>query len=171
MTQVTLTEGGSTNIMATIVGDAPSSEIKIPLDISDYPSGEFAEKDYDIPEEITIKSGMKSGNVRLTTTNNSKDDRYHRLVAVEIDDLRLPSGYTSGDRNRFEVVIKDNEETNVSLQSPSRTSLSEDFSQNTPNNLKVEFKIQMARPVTAHLREQPPLSLMSRNPNPSSRSI
>ncbi len=44
-------------------------------------------KDYSIPEEITIKSGMKSGNVRLTTTNNSKDDRYHRLVAVEIDDM------------------------------------------------------------------------------------
>ena len=148
MTQVTLTEGGSTNIMATIVGDAPSSEIKIPLDISDYPSGEFAEKDYDIPKEITIKSGMKSGNVRLTTTNNSKDDRYHRLVAVEIDDMRLPSGYTSGDRNRFEVVITDNETTNVSLQSPSRTSLSEDFSKNTPNNLKVEFEIHMARPVT-----------------------
>ena len=148
MTQVTLTEGGSTNVRATVVGTAPSSDIKIPLKAMGYPSGEFAMGDYSIPEEITIKSGKKSGIARLTTKNNSKDDRYYRLVAVEIDDKNLPSGYTSGDRNRFEVVIKDNQKTNVSLQSPSRTSLSEDSSKNTPKDLRVEFKIQMDRPVT-----------------------
>ena len=147
MTQVALTEGDSTNITATIVGDAPSSNISIPLKITEYPSDEFAMGDYSIPEEITIRSGEKSGFVRLKTKNNSKDDRYHRLLSVEINDTKLPSDYTSGDRNRFEVVIEDNDKTNVSLQSPSRTSLSEDASQNMPKDLNVEFKISMGRKV------------------------
>ena len=147
MTQVALTEGDSTNITATIVGDAPSSNISIPLKITEYPSDEFAMGDYSIPEEITIRSGEKSGFVRLKTKNNSKDDRYHRLLSVEINDAKLPSDYTSGDRNRFEVVIEDNDKTNVSLQSPSRTSLSEDASQNMPKDLNVEFKISMGRKV------------------------
>ena len=125
-TRKTLTEGQSTTITAEIAGAAPSSDIQIPLKVTGFPGDEAMEDDYSIPEFITILANQKSGNVTLKITDDAVDERYRELLVVEINDANnFPSGYTKGDRSKYEVVMLDNDKTPVSLQSLNRTALTE----------------------------------------------
>ena len=122
ITRITLKEGKGTTVTASLAGDAPSSDVSIPLKVTGYPANEVSSGDYSVPSSITIKSGEKSGTVNLRITNNGIDDRHHRLLAIEIDDASgsWPQGYRKGDRSRFEVVMEDNNRTPVNLQTLSR---------------------------------------------------
>ena len=111
-TRRTRTEGQTTTITAEIAGTAPSSDIEIPLKFDHYPSGEATSADYSIEKVITIESGKKSGAVTLTITEDTDDERYRELLVVEIDDMtNFPTGYTKGDRSKYEVVMLDNDKT------------------------------------------------------------
>ena len=82
--------------------------------------------DYSIPNSITILAGQKSGSVTLAITDDTDDERYRELLVVEIDDaMNFPTGYTKGDRSKYEVVMLDNDKTPASLLSPSATALTE----------------------------------------------
>ena len=126
-TRETLTEGQSKTITAEIAGAAPTSDIEIPLKFIEFPSGEATSADYSIRNSITIKAGQKSGSVTLTITDDTEDERYRELLVVEINDAKnFPSGYTKGiDRNRYEVIMLDNDRTPVSLSGPALTALTE----------------------------------------------
>ena len=96
-TRRTLTEGESTTITAEIAGEAPSSDIEIPLNVIGFPSNEVTSADYSIPESITIKAGQNSGSVTLTINDDTDDERYRELLVVKIDDMtNFPTGYTKG---------------------------------------------------------------------------
>ncbi|MDE0512722.1 MAG: hypothetical protein OXI88_13145, partial [Gammaproteobacteria bacterium] len=120
-----LDEGQSTVITAVITGAAPSSDIQVPLKFTGYPAGEVDSSDYSIASTVTIKSGKTSGDVTLTVSDDSVDERYRELLVVEVGDTNLPDGYTKGDGSRFEVVMVDNDRTGATLQQLSKTSLSE----------------------------------------------
>ena len=142
-TRATLTEGQSKKITAEIAGAAPTSDIQIPLKFGHFPTGEATPADYSIPESITIEAGMKSGSVTLTITDDNDDERYRELLVVEIDDaVNFPTGYTKGDRNKYEVIMLDNDPTGTKLQdlSPSTGVLSEDS-----GNRNATFRVQMDR--------------------------
>ena len=125
-TRRTLTEGDSITITAEIAGAAPSSDIQIPLKFDHFPNGEATSTDYSIPESITIKGNDKSGSVTLKIEDDSEDERYRELLVVEIDDAtNFPTGYTKGDRRKYEVIMLDNDHTPVNLQSLNRTALTE----------------------------------------------
>ena len=126
-TQATLDEGKDAKLTVTLVGDPPTSDISIPLKFTVFPAGEATSSDYRIPASVTIKSGQKSGSVTLQIVDDSLDERYNEILAVEIDDSAgsWPQGYTKGDRNRFEVVMRDNDKTSASLQNLSRAALTE----------------------------------------------
>ena len=140
-TQVELEEGASTTVTATLVGEAPESDIVIPLETTVYPA-EDGWNNFDLSDKILIKSGKKSGSATLTTTKSATDDRHYVLLAVEIED-ELPTGYEKGDRSRFEVVIEDITPTKVQLRASNLFSLSEDPLMNN----KATFEIEMSRPV------------------------
>ena len=140
-TQVELEEGASTTVTATLVGEAPESDIEIPLETTVYPA-EDGWNNFVLPDKIIIKMGEKSGNATLTTTQSATDDRHYVLLAVEIED-ELPTGYEKGDRSRFEVVIEDITPTKVQLRASNLFSLSEDPLMNN----KATFEIEMSRPV------------------------
>ena len=125
-TRRTLTEGASVTITAEIAGAAPTSDIKIPLKFAHFPSGEATPADYDIPTSIPIMMGTKSGSVTLKITDDKEDERYRELLVVEINDAdSFPTGYTKGDRSKYEVVMLDNDRTPVNLLMPSATALTE----------------------------------------------
>ena len=125
-TRRTLTEGHSVTITAEIAGAAPTSDIRIPLKVTGFPSDEVTSADYSIPEFITILAGQKSGSVTLAITDDTDDERYRELLVVEIDDdTNFPDGYTKGDRSKYEVVMLDNDKTPVSLLSLSKDKLTE----------------------------------------------
>ena len=142
-TQITLQEGQDTTVTATLVGEAPTMDIEIPIKHADYPVGEG--KGFTVPPSIKILAGEKSGTVNFTTDSNPADDRHHVLVAVEIDETKLPDRYSKGDRSRFEVILEDTTPTTVSLRALSHSSLTED-TEDTDNN-KATFEIHMSRPV------------------------
>ncbi len=160
-TQVELEEGTGTTVTATLVGEAPSSDIEIPITATVYPA-EDGWNNFTLPDKIQIKAGQKSGNVRLETTRNPTDDRHYTLLAVEIDEGRLPNDYKKGDRSRFEVIIEDTTPTKVTLSAPASFSLSEDPSMNN----KATFEIEMSRPVKAPPSGGAPFSYDVVEPNP-----
>ena len=126
-TRRTLTEGQSTIITAEIAGTAPSSDIEIPLKFDHFPMGEATPDDYSIDKFITIKANETSGNVTLAVKNDSMDERYRELLVVEIDDTKnFPTGYTKGDRSKYEVIMLDNDKTPANLTGPTLTALTED---------------------------------------------
>ena len=126
-TRRTITEGQSVTITAEIAGVAPSSDIQIPLKVIGFPSDEVTSADYSIDEFITIKATETSGNVTLTVKNDSMDERYRELLVVEIDDTKnFPTGYTKGDRSKYEVIMLDNDKTPANLTGPTLTALTED---------------------------------------------
>ena len=56
------------------------------------------------------------------------DERYRELLVVQIDDMGMmsfPTGYTKGDRDKYEVVMLDNDKTPVSLLKLSANKLTE----------------------------------------------
>ena len=125
-TRKTLTEGQSVIITAEIAGAAPTSDIQIPLEATGFPSDEATSDDYDIPEFITILANQKSGSVTLNITDDAVDERYRELLVVEINDTNnFPTGYTKGDRSKYEVVMLDNDKTPASLTGPALTALTE----------------------------------------------
>ena len=127
-TRATLTEGQSKTITAEIAGAAPTSDIHIPLKFLHFPTGEATPADYSIDKSITIKRGKKSGSVTLKITDDTDDERYRELLVVEIDGdpTKFPSGYTKGeDRNKYEVIMLDNDKTPASLDMLSRSALTE----------------------------------------------
>ena len=135
-------EGGSTPVTATLVGEAPSSDVSIPLKFTGFPAGEATSSDYSILASVTIKGGEKSGSVTLRVVDDSSDERYRELLAVEIDDgaANWPQGYTKGDRSRFEVVMLDNDRTSASLQNLSRAALTE-----APGARTATFQVNVTR--------------------------
>ena len=142
-TQVELEEGASTTVTATLVGEAPMNDaIVIPLETTVYPT-EDGWNNFVAPTNITIAAGKKSGSATLTTTKSPTDDRHYVLLAVEINETKLPNGYEKGDRSRFEVVIEDITPTKVQLRASNLFSLSEDPLMNN----KATFEIEMSRPV------------------------
>ena len=160
-TQVELEEGDNTTVTATLVGKAPDKAIEIPLSATVYPA-EDGWNNFHLPEKIMINKGEKSGSAQLTTTNTSTDDRHYVLLAVEIDETKLPNGYEKGDRSRFEVVIEDITPTNVKLLASSPFSLSEDPLMNN----KATFEIEMSRPVKDLPSGTAPFSYNVVEPNP-----
>ena len=125
-TRRTLTEGQRVTITAEIAGEAPSSDIEIPLKFIEFPSGEATSADYSIRNSITIKAGQKSGSVTLTITDDTEDERYRELLVVEINDAKnFPSDYTKGDRSKYEVIMLDNDKTPANLLMLSKSALKE----------------------------------------------
>ena len=152
-TRKTLTEGQSTTITAEIAGMAPSSNIEIPLKVTGFPSDEVTSADYSIPESITINSGEKSGSVTLAITDDTDDERYRELLVVEINDtMNFPSGYTKGDRSKYEVIMLDNDKTLVNLQSLSADKLTETDAQ------EATFELRIARRPKANPSGTPPFT-------------
>ena len=140
-TRRTLKEGESVIITAEIAGAAPTGNIQIPLKFDHYPNGEATEDDYSIPTSITIPAGQNSAGVTLTIRNDTDDERYRELLVVEIDDaMNFPTGYTKGDRNKYEVIMLDNDKTGTKLQGLSKMELSE-----TSGNRTATFQIEMDR--------------------------
>ena len=126
-TRKTLTEGQSTTITAEIAGAAPTSDIRIPLKVTGFPSAEVTSADYSIPGFITIKAGNKAGAVTLKIADDMEDERYRELLVVEINDAtNFPIDYTKGDRSKYEVIILDNDKTEATVQGLTRTALTED---------------------------------------------
>ena len=145
VTRNTLTEGQRTTIYADITGDAPSTDITIPLDFEYYPENEAERTDFTIsPDYVTIPANQTTGSVTLSIRDDTDDERYRELLVVKIDEdaMKLPTGYSKGDRDRFEVVMLDNDRTGVKLlgPTPSDGALTEASSRN-----KATFQIQMDR--------------------------
>ena len=141
-TRRTLAEGESTVITAEITGDAPSTDITIPLKVTGYPAGEVTTTDYSLPSSVTIKSGQTSGNVTLTISDDADDERQRELLLVEVGDT-LPTGYVKGNGTRkgFEVIMVDNDSTGAKLLPVSGASLYED----PTRAQEATFKLEMAR--------------------------
>jgi len=157
-----LDEGQSTVVTAEITGDAPSSDIQIPLKFIGYPAGEVDSTDYSIPSTITIERGKTSGDVTLTIRDDQVDERHRELLVVEVGDINLPTGYTKGDRSRFEVVMVDNDTTGAALRQLSTNSLSEAKATGR-QHLKSRW---IARPGKTRRRMRLFPMWMSRNPTP-----
>ena len=140
-TRETLTEGQSKTITAEIAGAAPTSDIHIPLKFVHFPIGEATPADHSDPGPITIKAGEKTGSVTLTITDDDVDERYRELLVVEIDDaMNFPTGYTKGDRSKYEIIMLDNDRTGTKLQELSAGVLSEDSGKRMAT-----FEIEMDR--------------------------
>ena len=141
-TRSTLTEGQSTVITAEITGDAPSTDITIPLKVTGYPAGEVTTTDYSLPSSVTIKSGQTSADVTLTITDDDDDERQRELLLVEVGDP-LPTGYVKGNGTRkgFEVIMVDNDSTGATLLPLSTASLYED----STRAQEATFNIEMDR--------------------------
>ena len=141
-TQVELKEGANTTVTATLVGDAPISDVSIPLKLTGFPASEVTSGDYSISSSsVTIKRGQKSGSVMLQIADDSLDERFRELLSIEIDDAagNWPQGYTKGDRHRFEVVMLDNDKTPASLTGPVLTALTEDRTGNTMTTFQLRI--------------------------------
>ncbi|MDE0405835.1 MAG: hypothetical protein OXI53_11060, partial [Nitrospira sp.] len=141
-TRATLDEGEEAELTVTLVGDAPTTDVSIPLKFTVFPASEATSSDYRTPASVTIKSGKKSGSVTLQIVDDSLDERHHELLAVEIDDSATswPQGYTKGDRSRFEVIMRDNDKTSASLLNLSRAALTEAAGARTAT-----FQVNIAR--------------------------
>ncbi|MDE0303156.1 MAG: hypothetical protein OXJ38_08165, partial [Gammaproteobacteria bacterium] len=141
-TQEWVDEGKSVPVTATLVGVAPTTDVRIPLKFTGFPSAEVTTADYTIPGFITIQAGKKSGSVTLAVRDDSTDERHRELLAIEINDGHddWPSGYVKGDRSRFEVIMKDVQGLGVQLRSLGKSSLSEGAA-----DKKVTFEIHMDR--------------------------
>ena len=154
-TRRTITEGQSTIITAEIAGAAPANDTQIPLKVIGFPSNEVTPADYSIPSSITIEAGKKSGEVTLTITNDTEDERYRELLVVEIDDAgNFPTGYTKGDRSKYEVIMLDNDETPTNLTGPTLTALTEDRNGTT----MATFQLSIDRRPKADPTEDPPFT-------------
>ena len=154
LTEGQSTEGQSTTITAEIAGAAPTSDIRIPLKVTGFPSDEATSDDYDIPEFITILANQKSGSVTLKITDDAVDERYRELLVVEINDTNnFPTGYTKGDRSKYEVVMLDNDKTPASLQSLNRTALTEATGARTAT-----FQLRIDRRPRADPTDSPPFT-------------
>ncbi|MDE0153470.1 MAG: hypothetical protein OXN23_06380, partial [Gammaproteobacteria bacterium] len=141
-TQEWVDEGKSVPVTATLVGVAPTTDVRIPLKFTGFPSAEVTTADYTIPGFITIQAGKKSGSVTLAVRDDSTDERHRELLAIEINDGHddWPSGYVKGDRSRFEVIMKDVQGLGVQLRSLGKSSLSEGAA-----DKQVTFEIHMDR--------------------------
>ena len=124
-TRIEITEGGSTTVTATLKGTAPSQILTIPLKVTGFPAGAVNSNDYKLPAAITIEAGQNSGTVDLKIKADNADERHYELLAIEIDKSGMDSKYEIGDRNRFEVIMVDSDETTVNLQSLSADDLTE----------------------------------------------
>ena len=154
-TRRTITEGQSTIITAEIAGAAPANDTQIPLKVIGFPSNEVTPADYSIPSSITIEAGKKSGEVTLTITNDTEDERYRELLVVEIDDAgNFPTGYTKGDRSKYEVIMLDNDKTPTNLTGPTLTALTEDRNGTT----MATFQLSIDRRPKADPTEDPPFT-------------
>ncbi len=153
-TRKTLTEGQSVTITAEIAGAAPTNDIRIPLKFDHYPSGEATSADHNEPGPIIIKAGQKSGSVTLTIRDDADDERYRELLVVEINDTNnFPTGYTKGDRSKYEVVMLDNDKTPASLLSLSKDKLTE-----TQGDRTATFQLRIDRRPKAAPSGDPPFT-------------
>ena len=146
-TRAELQEGQSVTVFAEIVGEAPSTDVEIPLKFIEFPSDEVMSGDYSMDNTISIESGKKMGTATLTINTDLKDERHHELLAVEIvqteGDKSLPTGYVIGDRNRLEVIIKDIDPTPVTLKdlAPNPATLTEA----SGGTARATFTVEMER--------------------------
>ncbi len=157
-TRVSLNEGSSAQVTVTLVGEAPTSDVSIPLTFTGFPAGEVTSGDYRIPASVTIGSGQRSGSVTLQVAADSSDERHRELLAIEIDDTAgsWPTGYTKGDRSRFEVVMLDNNKTAASLRNLSRGALTEAAGAQTAT-----FELHIARRPKGNVSGTPPFAGVS----------
>ena len=152
-TRRTLKEGEKVTITAEIAGAAPTSDIQIPLKFVHFPIGEATSDDYSIPTSITILKDKRSGSVELIITDDMDDERYRELLVVEIDDMGMttfPTGYTKGDRSKYEIIMLDNDKTPASLSGPALTALTEAAGGRTAT-----FQLSIGRRPKAAAQETP----------------
>ena len=157
-TRIEITEGGGTNLTATIIGAAPKQDLTIPLKVTGFPSNAVNSSDYELPDAITITAGQNSGTVDLKIKRDNVDERHHELLAIEIDKPKMDSKYEIGDRNRFEVIMVDSDKTKVDLLNPSATTLTE-----AEGAREATFKLRIGRRPKADTTETPPFKGVDTN--------
>ena len=157
-TRIEITEGGGTNLTATIIGAAPKQDLTIPLKVTGFPSNAVNSSDYELPDAITITAGQNSGTVDLKIKRDNVDERHHELLAIEIDKPKMDSKYEIGDRNRFEVIMVDSDKTKVDLLNPSATTLTE-----AEGAREATFKLRIGRRPKADTTETRPFEGVDTN--------
>ncbi len=145
-TQVELNEGQTHTITATLAGGTVGSAVDIPLKFTGYPSSEATASDYTMSKTITIPANQTSGSAVLTINDDDKDERQKELLAIEVNGSHsnFPSSVTKGDRSRFEVIMIDNDPTDLVFK-PFNRSPAEIFEKQDSQNRQLNFSVEVSR--------------------------
>ena len=125
--QAALEECESTELSMMRIGDAPLSDVPIPLKFKGFLAEDAILSDDRIPSSVSFRNVQESSSITLQTTDDSMGNGYNEFLEIKIDDDSecWLNRNKRGERSRFEIVMADNDKVPSNLLSLGAAALTE----------------------------------------------